>query len=110
MYSMPWNVNPVFYHYLMKREAIMTEIEKETGMTEKECEYWDEYVKEKPVTLGPDLAQYGIKPGYARHYLPLDELDTEVVDYLQNQSSLYQKSKIKIINEIIREKLSQAEI
>ena len=48
----------------------MTEIEKETGMTDVECEYWDEYITKNPVRLGPDLATLGIKPGYAYNYLP----------------------------------------
>ena len=50
----------------------MTEFEKETGMTDAECDYWDEYVTTNPVKLGPDLVQHGIKPGFAHHYLPLN--------------------------------------
>jgi len=45
----------------------MTEIEKETGMTDAECEYWDEYITKNPVHLGPDLAKLGIKPGFAHN-------------------------------------------
>jgi hypothetical protein len=52
----------------------MTEIEKETGMTDAECEYWDEYITKNPVRLGPDLVKLGIKPGCAHNYLPLNEL------------------------------------
>ena len=43
----------------------MTEIEKETGMTDAECEYWDEYITKNPVHLGPDLVKMGVKPGFA---------------------------------------------
>ena len=35
----------------------MTEIEKETGMTDAECEYLDEYITKNPVQLGPDLVR-----------------------------------------------------
>ena len=52
----------------------MTEIEKETGMTDAECEYWDEYITKNPVHLGPDLVKLGVKPGFAHDYLPLNEL------------------------------------
>jgi len=48
----------------------MTEIEKETGMTNAECEYWDEYIIKNPVHLGPDLVKLGVKPGFAHDYLP----------------------------------------
>jgi hypothetical protein len=84
----------------------MTEIEKETGMTDAECEYWDEFITKNPVKLGPDLVKYGIKPGYARHYLPLNELDRDVIEYLRKQAATYHKSQIQIINDLIREKLS----
>jgi len=53
---------------------IITEIEKETGMTDAECEYWDEYITKNPVHLGPDLVKLGVKPGFAHDYLPLNEL------------------------------------
>jgi len=57
----------------------MTDIEKETGMTDAECEYWDEYITKNPVHLGPDLAKLGVKPGHARDYLPLHEPDHDAV-------------------------------
>ncbi|MCL1993503.1 MAG: hypothetical protein FWG66_11220 [Spirochaetes bacterium] len=84
----------------------MTEIEEETGMTEAECEYWDEFITNNPVKLGADLARHGIKPGFARHYLPLNELDIDVIDYLRKQSVSSSKSHVQIINELVREKLA----
>jgi len=56
----------------------MTEVEKETGMTDAECEFWDDYITKNPVHLGPDLVKMGIKPGFAHNYLPLNELDHDV--------------------------------
>ena len=83
----------------------MTEIEKETGMTDSECEYWDEFVTKNPVKLGPDLIKHGIKPGFAHHYLPLNELDLDVIEYLRKQVEASHKSQIQIINDLVREKL-----
>jgi len=31
----------------------MTEIEKETGMTDAECEYWDDYFTKNPPKVDP---------------------------------------------------------
>jgi len=85
----------------------MTEIEKETGMTDAECEYWDEYITKNPVHLGPDLAKQGIKPGFAHNYLPfINELDNDVIEYLREQSATFHKSQMQIINDLVREKLA----
>jgi hypothetical protein len=85
----------------------MTEVEKETGMTDAECEYWDEYITKNPVHLGPDLAKLGIKPGFAHNYLPfINELDHDVIEYLRKQSTAFHKSQIQIINDLVREKLA----
>ena len=86
----------------------MTEIEKETGMTDVECEYWDEYITKTPddVRLGPDLVKLGIKPGFAHNYLPLNELDHDVMEYLRKQAAAFHKSQIQIINDLVREKLA----
>jgi len=85
----------------------MTEIEKETGMTDAECEYWDEYITKNPIHLGPDLSKLGIKPGFAHNYLPfINELDNDVIEYLCKQSAAFHKSQIQIINDLVREKLA----
>ena len=84
----------------------MTEIEKKTGMTDAECEYWDEYITKNPVHLGPDLVKLGVKPGFAHDYLPLNELDQDVMEYLYKQSTTFHKSKIQIINDLVHEKLA----
>ena len=84
----------------------MTEIEKETGMTDNECEYWDDYITKNPVHLGPDLARLGVKPGFAHDYLSLNELDHDVLEYLRKQATTFHKSKIQIINDLVREKLT----
>ena len=84
----------------------MTEIEKETGMTDAECEYLDEYITKNPVQLGPDLAKLGVKPGFAHEYLPLNKLDHDVMEYLRKQADTFHKSQIEIINDLVREKLT----
>ena len=84
----------------------MTEIEKETGMTDSECEYWDEYITKNPVHLGPDLVKLGVKPGYAHKALLLHELDEEVAEYLRMQSEALHKSQTQVINDLVHEKLA----
>ena len=84
----------------------MTEIEKETGMTDAECEYWSDYITKNPVNLGPDLVQYGVKPGFAHKFIQLNELDYDVIEYLHKQASIFHKSKMQIINKLVREKLA----
>ena len=85
----------------------MTEIEKETGMTDTECEYWSEYYTKNTFEPGPDLSKLGIKPGFAHNYLPfLKELDPDVIEYLRKQSAVSHKSQMQIINDLVREKLA----
>ena len=84
----------------------MTEIEKKTGMTDAECEYWDKHIIENTVEPGPNLLKLGIKPGFASRALVLNELDKEVVDYLRGQSEKQKKSHSQIINDLVHEKLA----
>ena len=84
----------------------MTDIEKLTGMTDEECEYWDKHIIENTVKPGPNLLNLGIKPGSINKTLALSELDTEVFEYLCIQSKKFQKSHTQVINDIIREKLA----
>ncbi|MDR2952079.1 MAG: hypothetical protein LBU82_02425 [Treponema sp.] len=86
----------------------MTEIEKETGMTDAECEYWDEYIAnpENPVNLGPDLVKLGLKPCFVNKSMQLSELDKEVFTYLCVQAEKFHKSHTQVINELVHEKLA----
>ena len=84
----------------------MTEIEKKTGMTDAECEYWDNYYTKNIFTPGPNLLKQGVKPGFAHNTLLLSELDQEVVEYLRSQAKAFQKSQIEVINDLVHEKLA----
>ncbi|MDR1803349.1 MAG: hypothetical protein LBQ94_07045 [Treponema sp.] len=85
----------------------MTEVEKETGMTDAECEYWDEYFTKNDYEPGPNLMKLGIKPGSAHKYLPLlKELDRDVLEYLCNQAAASHKTGMQVINDLVREKLA----
>jgi hypothetical protein len=84
----------------------MTEIEKKTGMTDTECEYWDDYYTKSAIEPGPNLFKQGVKPGFAHSTLLLNELDREVVEYVRIQANTSHKSQTKVINDIIREKLA----
>jgi hypothetical protein len=84
----------------------MTEIEKETGMTDAECEYWDDYFTKNPYEPGPNLLKLGIKPGFAHEALQLSELDKEVFVYLCGQAERFHKSPAQVINDLVHEKLA----
>ena len=84
----------------------MTEIERKTGMTDAECEYWDKYYTENVCEPGQNLLDYGVKPGFAHNAILLSELDTEVAEYLTNCAKVFHKSQIQIINELVREKIA----
>jgi len=84
----------------------MTEVEKKTGMTDVECEYWDKYYTENVCETGPNLLNFGIKPGFAHSTILLSELDAEVAEYLSTCAKTFHKSQIQIINELVREKLA----
>ena len=45
----------------------MTDIEKKTGMTGAECEYWDNYYTRNAFEPEPNLLKQGIQPGFARN-------------------------------------------
>jgi len=84
----------------------MTEIEKKTGMTDAECEHLDKYYTENVCEVGPNLLNYGVKPGFAHSTILLNELDTEVAEYLSAYAKAFHKTQIQIINELVREKIA----
>ena len=84
----------------------MTDIEKLTGMTNAECEYWDKHIIENTVEPGPNLLKLGIKPGYVNKALQLSELDKDVVIYLCTQAERFSKSYAQVINDLVHEKLA----
>ena len=84
----------------------MTDIEKKTGMTDAECEYWDKHIVENTVEPGPNLLKLGIKPGSVNKSLELSELDKEVFAYLCAQAERFRKSHTQIINDLVHEKLA----
>jgi hypothetical protein len=83
----------------------MTDIEKLTGITDAECEYWDKHIIENTVEPGPNLLKLGIKPGFAHKALQLRELDKEVFAYLCVQAERFHKSPTQVINDLVHEKL-----
>ena len=86
----------------------MTEIEKLTGMTDAECEYWAKHIIENTVEPGPNLLKLGVKPGFVSKVLFLNELDKEVSDYLHAQAKKFHKTQTQIINDLVHEKLAES--
>jgi hypothetical protein len=84
----------------------MTEIERKTGMTDAGCEHWDEYYTKNAFEPGPNLLKQGVKPGFAHNTLLLNELDQDVAEYLRSQAKAARISQTKVINDLIREKLT----
>ncbi len=84
----------------------MTDIEKRTGMTDAECEYWDEYFTNNPYEPGPNLLKLGLKPGFINESLQLSELDEDVFSYLCVQAEKFHKTPIQVMNDLVREKLA----
>lgn len=84
----------------------MTDIEQKTGMTESECEYWDDYYTKNTFEPGPNLLKQGVKPGFAHNTLLLSELDREVAEYLYTQAKKFHKSRTEVINDLVLEKLA----
>ena len=81
-------------------------MEQKTGMTDSECEYWDNYYTENTFEPGPNLLKQGVKPGFANNTLLLSELDREVVEFLHAQAKEFHKSQAEVINDLVREKLA----
>jgi hypothetical protein len=84
----------------------MTDIEKLTGMTDAECEYWDKHIIDNMVEPGPNLLKLGIKPGFINKSLQLSELDKEVFSYLCVQAEKFHKTHTQVINDLVHEKLA----
>ena len=87
----------------------MTDIEKLTGMTDAECEYWDKHIIENTIEPGPNLLSMDIKPGFVNKSLQLSELDKEVFAYLCSQAEKLHKSHTQVINDLVHEKLAVGE-
>ena len=84
----------------------MTEMEKKTGITDAECEYWDDYYTKNTFEPGPNLLKQGVRPGSAQNTLLLSDLDSEVADYLRERAKVFHKSQVEVINDLVREKLA----
>jgi hypothetical protein len=84
----------------------MTGIERKTGMTDAECEYWDDYYTNNAFEPGPNLLKQGVKPGCARNTLLLNELDRDVAEYLRTRAQAAHKSQAEVINDLVREKMA----
>jgi len=84
----------------------MNNIEDKTGITDTECEQMDQYYTENTFEPGPNLLKLGVKPGFAHNTLLLNELDKEVAEYLYTKAKEFHKSKVEIINDLVREKLA----
>ncbi|MCL2593694.1 MAG: hypothetical protein FWD82_10090 [Defluviitaleaceae bacterium] len=84
----------------------MTELELKTGITDSECEFWDDYYTKAAFEPGMNLLKYGVKPGLARNTLLLNELDKDVIEYLRVQAKASNRSQTAVINDIVREKLA----
>ena len=67
-------IQPLYMVLNLKgREKAVTNIEKRTGMTDAECEYWDDYFTNNPYEPGPNLLKLGLKPGFINKSLQLSE-------------------------------------
>jgi hypothetical protein len=75
-------------------------------MTDAECEYWDDYYTKTAFEPGPNLLKQGVRPGFAHNALILTELDQDVAEYVRVQAQATHKSQTKVINDLIREKIS----
>jgi hypothetical protein len=86
----------------------MNEIEKKTGITDAECEEWDDYYTKNTFEPGPNLLKQGICPGFARTALLLSDLDPEAAEYLRTQAVATHRTQAQIIGELIRKELKAA--
>jgi hypothetical protein len=86
----------------------MTEIEQKTGMTDAECGRLDDYYTQNTFEPGPNLLKQGVKPGFARDTLLLNELDQDIAEYVRVQARTTHKSLARVINDLIREKIAIA--
>jgi hypothetical protein len=84
----------------------MTEIERKTGMTDAECGQLDDYYAKNAFEPGPNLLKQGVKPGFAHNTLLLTDLDRDVAEYVRVQAQAAHKSQTKVINDLIREKIT----
>jgi hypothetical protein len=86
----------------------MTEIEKKTGMTDAECEYWDNYVSTHPFEPGPNLLAQGIKPGTAHNSLFLNVQDKSVINYLETLSKKSNQTPSQVATSLIQKEMAYA--
>jgi hypothetical protein len=77
----------------------MNELEKKTGMTEAEADYWDEYYTNNPPRVNPAGNRIKLEPltivveGIAAHYL-------------KSAAEAEHKTPAEIIGELVREKVA----
>jgi hypothetical protein len=79
----------------------MNELEKKTGMTNEEAEYWDEYLTKNPPKVDPSKNR--IKNP------PLTILvEGQEAGYVKSTAEAQNKTPSQIIRELVREKMATA--
>ncbi|GHV37311.1 hypothetical protein AGMMS49546_04670 [Spirochaetia bacterium] len=68
----------------------MNELEKKTGMTEKEAEYWDDYYTKNPPKVDPAKNRIKMKP-------PTVVVEGTTAQYLKSASDAEHKTPTEII-------------
>jgi hypothetical protein len=79
----------------------MNELEKKTGMTEEEADYWDEHYTKNPPKVDPAKNRAVIQPLTA-------VVEGIAAQYLRAVSESAHKTPGQIIGEMVQEKISAA--
>jgi hypothetical protein len=80
----------------------MNDIEKMTGMTDKEAEYWDDYFTKNPPTVNPSknrLTEQGLLP------ILVDKASAE---YFGTQAKLHNKTVPEFVADMVRREMAYA--
>jgi hypothetical protein len=89
----------------------MTDIEKKTGMTDAEADYWVEYFTTHPIKAGPNLLKQGIRPGFtapAKTMTFTITLDANLGQRLTSIAEESHETPSEVVAEMVRREMALA--
>ncbi|MDR0909599.1 MAG: hypothetical protein LBM77_07515 [Spirochaetaceae bacterium] len=84
----------------------MTEVERKTGMTDTEADYWDEYFTRNPPTV--DLSRNRIKAPRVGHLTITLTLDEGLIERLTSMAQHTHHTPSELVTTMVRREMAYA--
>jgi hypothetical protein len=82
----------------------MTDIEKKTGMTDAEADYWDEYFTANPPTVDP--ARNRIKAAHTGRLTVTLTMDMGLINRINSMAESHHQTPSELVTELVQHEIA----